>query len=138
AYRQLAAPYLEARSRVLIASACIALGDTESARIDLDAAREVFEQLRAAPDVARTDALRGETAAVTGLPGGLTPREADVLRLLAAGLTNKEIGATLIISEHTVARHVQNMLAKLGCPSRTALAAFAVQHGLAERPDSQN
>jgi DNA-binding NarL/FixJ family response regulator len=71
------------------------------------------------------------------LPGGLTRRELDVLRLVAAGQTNKEIGATLVISEHTVARHVQNMLAKLGCASRAALAAFAAEHRLAQPPRGQ-
>ncbi len=64
---------------------------------------------------------------------GLTPRELEVLRLIAAGGTNKAIAATLVISEHTVARHVQNMLSKLGFSSRTSLAAFAVEQGLSPR-----
>jgi DNA-binding NarL/FixJ family response regulator len=68
---------------------------------------------------------------VAAAPGGLTAREAEVLRLVAAGCTNKQIAAALVISEHTVARHIQNMLAKLDCPSRAALAVFAVEHGLA-------
>ena len=106
------------------------------AAMELDAARWVFQQLGALPDLARVDALASPLEA-KATPGGLTMREVEVLRLIAAGLTNKEIGAALVISEHTVARHVQNMLAKLGCPSRTALAAFAVEHGLAQPPHSQ-
>jgi DNA-binding NarL/FixJ family response regulator len=53
-----------------------------------------------------------------------------VLRLIVAGETNKGIAASLVISEHTVARHVQNMLQKLSLTSRTSLAAYALEHGL--------
>ena len=63
----------------------------------------------------------------------LTSREIEVLRLVAAGETNKAIAVSLVISEHTVARHVQNMLQKLGFSSRASLAAFAVERGLARR-----
>ncbi|MGH3823193.1 MAG: response regulator transcription factor, partial [Pseudonocardiaceae bacterium] len=63
-------------------------------------------------------------------PGGLTKRELQVLRLVARGKTNREIAAELVISEHTVARHLQNMFAKLGLSSRTAASAFAFEHGL--------
>jgi DNA-binding NarL/FixJ family response regulator len=104
--------------------------------MEFDAARWVFQQLGALPDLARVDALTSPADA-QGAPGGLTMRELDVLRLIAAGQTNKEIGAALVISEHTVARHVQNMLAKLGCSSRAALAAFAIEHRLAEPPRGQ-
>ena len=104
--------------------------------MELDAARWVFQQLGALPDLARIDALTSHSE-TREAPGGLTLREMEVLRLIAAGQTNKEIGATLVISEHTVARHVQNMLAKLGCPSRAALAAFAAEHGLAQPPRGQ-
>ena len=60
----------------------------------------------------------------------MTSRELEVLRLLAAGKSNREIATALVISEHTVARHVQNIFAKLGVSSRTAAGAFAFQHGL--------
>ena len=61
---------------------------------------------------------------------GLTPRELEVLRLVAAGKSNREIAADLVISEHTVARHIQNIFTKLGVASRTAASAFAFEHGL--------
>jgi DNA-binding NarL/FixJ family response regulator len=64
------------------------------------------------------------------LPGGLTAREAEVLRLVAAGGSNAEIAGTLFLSEKTVARHLSNIFTKLNVPSRTAAAAYAFDHGL--------
>jgi DNA-binding NarL/FixJ family response regulator len=64
------------------------------------------------------------------LPGGLTGREAEVLRLVAAGRSNPEIAATLFLSEKTVARHLSNIFTKLDVPSRTAAAAYAFDHAL--------
>ncbi len=64
-------------------------------------------------------------------PGGvLTERECEVLRLVTSGRTNREIGAELSISEHTVARHLQNIFTKLGLSSRAAATAYAYEHGL--------
>jgi DNA-binding NarL/FixJ family response regulator len=74
-----------------------------------------------------SDLLGGPTL----LPGGLTAREAEVLRLVAAGKTNRDIAVELVISEHTVARHLQNMFVKLDVSSRSAATAFAYEHGLA-------
>ncbi|HZQ36682.1 MAG TPA: LuxR C-terminal-related transcriptional regulator, partial [Dehalococcoidia bacterium] len=129
-WQRLEAPYEAARARLLIGCAYRDLGDLDSAAMEFDAARWVFHQLGALPDLAGVEAL-ASPAGAKQTPGGLTLRELDVLRLIADGQTNKEIAAALVISEHTVARHVQNMLAKLGCASRAALAAFAVEHGLA-------
>jgi DNA-binding CsgD family transcriptional regulator len=126
ALRELDVPYETARVRVLVALACRALGDEDGATFELEAAREVFEQLGAAPDVGRLVALsggRGETH-------GLTARELDVLRLVATGETNKAIAARLVISERTVDRHVSNILAKVGAPSRAAATAYAYEHQL--------
>ncbi|HLZ70566.1 MAG TPA: LuxR C-terminal-related transcriptional regulator [Dehalococcoidia bacterium] len=134
AWQQVEAPYEAARVRVLIGMACRAVGDDESAAMEVDAARWVFERLGAVPDLARLDADSLAPAAA----GGLTRREVEVLGLIAAGETNKAIAAALVISEHTVARHVQNMLQKLGVSSRASLAAFAVEQGLARRPSGQN
>jgi DNA-binding CsgD family transcriptional regulator len=78
-----------------------------------------------------TSALLGVGGGAVGLPGGLTPREAEVLRLVAAGKTNRDIAVQLVISEHTVARHLQNMFAKLGVGSRAAATAYAYEHGIA-------
>ena len=66
----------------------------------------------------------------------LTPREADVLTLLARGRTNRQIGAELYISEKTASVHVSNILAKLGVGSRTEAVAVAAQRGLLARPES--
>jgi DNA-binding CsgD family transcriptional regulator len=124
AWRELDAPYEAARVGVLVGRACASLGDDETASLELEAAREAFGRLGAAPDLARLDARRGDTA------HGLTPRELEVLRLVAAGRSNRQISAALVISEHTVARHVQNIHAKLGVSSRTAASAFAFAHDL--------
>jgi DNA-binding CsgD family transcriptional regulator len=128
AWRELDAPYEAARVRVLIGLASRELGDRDTATMELDAARSVFWQLGAAPDAARVEAL--SPTAGPKAPMGLTGRQAEVLALVATGKTNREIAAALVISEHTVARHVQNILAKLGVSSRTAASAFAFEHDL--------
>jgi len=128
AWKELEAPYEAARARVLVGQACLELGDEDAFSLELQAARGVFEQVGAAPDLARVDALTGKTAA--GPAHGLSPRELEVLRLVASGKSNREIAGILVISEHTVARHVQNIFTKLGVPSRTAAGAFAFEHDL--------
>jgi DNA-binding NarL/FixJ family response regulator len=113
---------------VQIGLACRALGDRDGAGIELDAARAVFVQLGASPDVARVDAHRNVGNAKRAAP--LTDRECEVLRLVATGKTNREVAAALVISEHTVARHLQNIFLKLDLPSRAAATAYAYEHGL--------
>ena len=126
AWAVLEAPYEAARARVLVGQACRALGDEEAFALELDAARAVFDELGAAPDVAAVDSFAGVAADTHGL----SARELEVLRLVAAGRSNREIASALVISEHTVARHVQNIFRKLGVPSRTAASAFAYEHDL--------
>jgi DNA-binding CsgD family transcriptional regulator len=127
-WQELEAPYEAARARVFLGLACRALGDEDSAVLELGAARSVFEQLRASPDVERVDShLRRAPAADMH---GLSPRELEVLRLVATGKTNREIASVLVVSEHTVARHVQNIFSKLGVSSRTAATAFAFERDL--------
>ena len=121
-WHALEAPYEIARTRVLVGEACRALGDEDAAALELEAARGIFERLGARPDLARL-ARAGDTH-------GLSRRELEVLRLVASGKTNREIASALVISEHTVARHVQNIFAKLGLSSRAGATAFAFEHDL--------
>jgi DNA-binding NarL/FixJ family response regulator len=127
AWQELDAPHEAARVRVLMALACRELGDEDSAEMELDAARWVFMQLGAAPDVARVQALSRTAAAAKGT---LTVREGQVLRLVATGMTNRAIAAELFLSEKTVARHLSNIFTKLDVPSRSAATAYAYEHGL--------
>jgi DNA-binding CsgD family transcriptional regulator len=127
-WRDLDAPYEAACTRVLVGVACRDLHDDDTATMELDAARQVFAQLGAVPDLNRTDALLGKRR--VGDAAGLSPREVEVLRLVAAGKTNHSIAAELVISDRTVARHVSNIFAKLGVGSRTAAAAYAFGHGI--------
>jgi ATP/maltotriose-dependent transcriptional regulator MalT len=127
-WQDLRLPYEAARARALFGRALLAGGDEDGARRELRGALAAFDGLGAARDVADVrEVLEGRRA----LPAGLTAREAEVLRLVAAGKTNRDIAVELVISEHTVARHLQNMFAKLGVSSRAAATAFAFEHGLA-------
>jgi DNA-binding CsgD family transcriptional regulator len=126
-WQEVEAPYDGARTRELIGQACGALGDHDAAALELEAAHDAFRRLGAAPDVARLDALVSASDSNTH---GLTRRELEVLRLVAAGNSNREIAGRLVISEHTVARHLQNIFAKLDVSSRTAASAFAYEHDL--------
>jgi DNA-binding CsgD family transcriptional regulator len=121
--------YEAARVSELIGVSCRELGDTESGRMELDAARRVFEQLGATPDLERVEELL-HTADPSRANGELTAREVQVLRLVARGKTNRVIAAELEISEKTVARHVSNIFTKLDLSSRSAATAYAYQHHL--------
>ena len=131
-WQELEIPYEAARARTLIGLAHRALGEDDAAELELDAARWLFEQLAAAPDVARVNILAPPRAAprTPRAAGGLTDRELQVLRRVAAGDTNRAIATQLRISEKTVARHVANIFTKLGLSTRAAATAYAFKHGL--------
>ena len=126
-WQALQARYEGARTAVLVAQARRRLGDEDAARLDLAGARSTLVALGAVGDVAALDRLIGTEAPVDG---GLSPREAEVLRLVATGRTNAAIAAELVLSERTVDRHVSNILTKLGVGSRSAATAWAYEHHL--------
>ncbi|MEP0324391.1 helix-turn-helix transcriptional regulator, partial [Bauldia litoralis] len=128
AWHHFGAPYLAARLRVLLGTACLALGDDDGASLEFDAARSVFGELGAAPDLARVAAVAKPSALAR--PDGLTPREVEVLRLVATGKTNKAIASELALSERTVDRHLSNIFTKIDVSSRAAATAYAFQHKL--------
>lgn len=124
AWRDLQMPYDVARARFQLGLAYRAAGDEDAAELELDGARATFESLGASFDLTRIEEV------APAQRGVLTARECHVLRLVAAGMTNREIAANLIISEHTVSRHLQNMFMKLGVTSRAAATAYAYEHHL--------
>ena len=127
-WHELDIPYEAARCRVLAAQACRTLGDEASASMEFDAARTAFAELGAATDLARLDALARSISNTAY--GPLSPREVEVVRLVASGRTNRAIAHELFLSEKTVAHHLSNVFVKLGLASRSALTAHAYEHGL--------
>jgi DNA-binding NarL/FixJ family response regulator len=128
-WQLLQAIYESARVRVLIGRACRELGDQDTAQSHMDAAIRVFDRLRASVHVALGEKPGSRLESARATP--LTDRELGVLGLVTEGRTNREIAAALHISEHTVARHLANIFAKLGVGSRTAASAYAFERGLA-------
>ncbi len=127
-WTRLDAPYELARVRVLTARACRSVGDGDTASMELDAACEAFTQLGAAAELARVKTLTESPRPAD--THGLTPRELEVLRLVAAGATNRAVATELVVSERTVDRHVSNIFAKLRVGSRAAATAYAYEHDL--------
>lgn len=124
-WSDIGSPYEASRARVLVARALRELGDEDSATAELAVARHGFADVGAAPGVQQVDKLLGRAR-----PGGLTEREIEVLRLVAAGRSNPDIARALVLSHKTVERHLSNIFTKLDVPSRTAAAAYAHEHGL--------
>lgn len=127
-WQEIEAPYEAARVRVLIGSACRALGDEDGATLQLESARSTFQQLGAASEIARLDPPSRDRRSSGA--HGLTARELQVLRLVAAGKTNKAIANELGLSEKTIDRHVSNIFNKLDVSSRAAATASAYEHKL--------
>jgi DNA-binding CsgD family transcriptional regulator len=128
-WRTLDCPFEAAEARRMLGLASRALGDEEAAELAISGAHAVFVDLGARLEAAATAELLSERAR----PAGLTAREVDVLRLVAAGKSNREIADELYLSIKTVARHLANIFGKLDVSSRTAAAAFAYEHGLLEQ-----
>ncbi|MFC7614426.1 response regulator transcription factor [Actinokineospora soli] len=118
-WRGLDAHHECARVRLLLAHAYALLGDDDAGARERRAAES---------------ALAGFARPPAAAPDGLTAREVDVLRLVSAGLSNREVAARLVLSEKTVARHLANIFTKLAVTSRTAAAAYAFEHGLVDSP----
>jgi DNA-binding CsgD family transcriptional regulator len=126
-WQEVDAPYEAARCRVLSARAWRMLGDETAASMDAEAARAVFSELGALPDLLAVDALPHGGA---GSTAPLTAREVEVVCLVAEGKTNRAIAGELYLSEKTVDRHLSNVFAKLGVSSRAAATAYAYEHAL--------
>ena len=124
-WHELDAPHDGATARLLLADAYEALGDREAANLETEAAVATLERLGAP-----VDRRRDRTGGEAGSPGGLTPREAEVLALVAEGGTNRQVADQLVVSERTVARHLANIYRKLDVSTRTAAAAWARRHDL--------
>jgi DNA-binding CsgD family transcriptional regulator len=130
-------PFEAARSRLQLAHAFLALGRRDPALIALRAAGTAFERVGAIRHAGAARAVLQELDLKPHGPigpaaklGRLTPREIEVLRLVAQGLSDKESAARLKLSEHTIHRHVGNILTKTGLPSRAAAVAQAARSGL--------
>ncbi len=122
-------PFEAAQVRLDLGRALHALGRRDSALDQARTARDTFRSLGAAAEAARAWARADEFAGTAGA-AILSPREAEVLKLLTRGLSNQQIADELVLSKHTVRRHVSNILTKLDVPSRTAAVAYALEHKL--------
>ena len=130
-YQRVGLPFDEALARAELARSLHAADRHEPACEQARTAREGFEGLGATVEERRVRAMLDELCPADHAPaGGLSPREAEVLRLVARGATNQEIADELVVSPHTVRRHVSNLLTKLDLSSRTAAAAWAHEHDL--------
>jgi DNA-binding CsgD family transcriptional regulator len=129
------APYERALTLIALAELAAATRAMEQAQALIDEAQAICTPLDTKPTLARAAALAARLIAVKEIvpaaPAGLSAREVEVLRLLAAGQSNRQIADTLFLSEHTVRAHVRNILTKTGADNRAAATAFAFQHALA-------
>lgn len=131
AWLRVDAPYDTARCRHLLARAYRAVGDDSAAELEQNAARSTFVQLGAVVDLASLEELPPSPDPGTA-PDGLTPRELEVLRLVASGRTDRQIADVLSISDKTVGRHIANIYRKIDVQTRSAATAYAFLKGLME------
>ncbi len=136
AWTRLHMPYDGAQASVLLGLGCVSMGDRTSAGLEFENARVTFEELGARPDLERLTSLQASSGALTGSASErhgmseLSRRELEVLAHVASGETNREIAAALVISQHTVGRHLENIFSKLGVSGRAAATAYAYEHDL--------
>ena len=126
-WTDLGVPYEIATARTLLGQACRDVGDEPGAADNFAAARTLFDHLGVRVDARETRGVE------RSLPAGLTEREAEVLRFVAAGHTNKDVAAALFLSDKTIARHLSNIFTKAGVSTRAAATAFAFENGLIHR-----
>ncbi|MGH2933826.1 MAG: LuxR C-terminal-related transcriptional regulator, partial [Gaiellaceae bacterium] len=124
------APYEQARARLALARVLFKLELADRARAEARKARDGFLELDARRDLAAATRLLEPAQAAVGAASPLTRRERQVLAFMTAGRSNREIASELVVSQHTVHRHVANILRKLGEPTRAAAAARATREGL--------
>ncbi len=131
-FHQCGEPFETARSRLDLARVLAALGRSDPAAEQARAAHDALAGMQAEREAQRAGALVNELEdrASAKATSGLTPRELDVLKLVAQGLSNTEIAQRLVLSDHTVHRHLANILRKLDLSSRAAAAAWGARAGL--------
>ncbi len=130
-WQELGVPHEVATARMLQGAGCQKAGDPNGAAASFEAARALFEQLGATRDLRD---LRDITNATPDRPGGLSEREIEVLRLVSAGMTNKQIAGELSLSDKTIARHLSNIFTKTNVTTRSGATAFAFEHHIATSP----
>jgi ATP/maltotriose-dependent transcriptional regulator MalT len=127
------APYERALTLLARARLCAARGNPDDAMAALDAVRAICAPLGAEPALMRADALAASLAPVAPpptYPDGMTGREVEVLRHIAAGESNREIAARLSLSARTIERHIENLYRKIGARSKAEATAYAFRHRL--------
>jgi LuxR family maltose regulon positive regulatory protein len=139
-YLQSGAPFEVARARIELARALGSLGRSHDAVEEAERAIDLLSELNAEFEIGRArtvlESLQQQSAEPTGKPeahsrnGGLTKREIEILRLVAEGLNNQTIAERLFVSDHTVHRHLANILRKLSVSTRAAAVAQAARRGL--------
>ena len=132
-WQELGVPHEVATAQMLHGAACRDAGDLDGASASFAAADTMFAQLGAALDLRD---LRTITSTTPELPAGLTKREVEVVRLVASGMTNRQIAGELFLSEKTVARHLSNIFTKIDVTSRSGATAFAFEHRIVNGPPS--
>jgi len=132
-FEQSGAPFETARARLDLASALVACGRADVAEREAHTAMQSFETLGAKHEEGRARQFSRDLSSTIrhyDRTSQLTERQVEILKLVAQGMSNPEIAKRLRLSDHTVKRHVANLLTKLGLASRAAAVAYAAKEGL--------